>query len=102
MDAKSKSDFIKQVNQDRIYCTACGESNPANRKVCFQCGAPLKNGDAPAQDAFDSFPEIDETPAASANKPAEPVSTYVEPPKAFAEGLPEWSIEPPQVMVRRR
>lgn len=27
---------------------------------------------------------------------------YVEPNTVFASGLPEWSIEPPQVMVRRR
>lgn len=28
-------------------------------------------------------------------------SRYVEPNSAFAEGLPAWSIEPPQAMVRR-
>lgn len=27
---------------------------------------------------------------------------YVEPKSVFAEGLPEWSIEPPQVVVRRK
>ena len=26
---------------------------------------------------------------------------YIEPQSAFAEGLPEWSIEPPQVPLRR-
>lgn len=26
---------------------------------------------------------------------------YDEPDAAFAKGLPEWSIEPPQIMVRR-
>lgn len=30
------------------------------------------------------------------------VSQYVERSNALAEGLPEWTIEPPQVMVRRR
>ena len=30
------------------------------------------------------------------------VVVYVEPPAAFASGLPEWSIEPPAVVVRRK
>ncbi len=29
------------------------------------------------------------------------VTKYVEPNNVFAQGLPEWSIEPPQIMVRR-
>lgn len=41
---------------------------------------------------------------APAFEPAAPAKTvkYKEAPSAFAEGLPEWSLEPPQVMVRRR
>ena len=44
------------------------------------------------------------TPAAPAFAPAAPQKPvkYTEAPSAFAEGLPEWNLEPPQVMVRRR
>ena len=35
-------------------------------------------------------------------KPAEPTVKYIEPESAFAEGLPSWDIEPPQVVVRRK
>lgn len=31
-----------------------------------------------------------------------PYVVYAEPKSVFAEGLPEWSIEPPQVVVRRK
>ena len=31
-----------------------------------------------------------------------PYGAYVEPKSVFAEGLPEWTIEPPQVVVRRK
>lgn len=35
-------------------------------------------------------------------KPAAPTVKYVEPESVFAEGLPSWDIEPPQVVVRRK
>ncbi len=35
-------------------------------------------------------------------KPAAPTVKYIEPESVFAEGLPSWDIEPPQVVVRRK
>jgi hypothetical protein len=36
------------------------------------------------------------------NAAAAPTIVYAEPPAAFASGLPAWSIEPPEVVVRRK
>lgn len=35
-------------------------------------------------------------------KPVTPTVKYIEPESVFAEGLPPWDIEPPQVLVRRK
>ncbi|MBR5307803.1 MAG: zinc ribbon domain-containing protein [Clostridia bacterium] len=75
-------------------------------------GVPAKESATPADDkpkpAFapdaSAFPPAKEaSEAAPETKAAQetPVHEYVEPKSVFAEGLPEWSIEPPQVVVRR-
>ena len=43
-----------------------------------------------------------EEPEVKAPEAVKPVNNYVEPESVFAQGLPEWSVEPPQVVVRRR
>ena len=43
-----------------------------------------------------------ETKLAEQAKPAAPTVKYIEPESVFAEGLPSWDIEPPQVVVRRK
>ena len=59
---------------------------------------------APAFASVNPQPARQAAPQPAAPKPEQPapVKKYVEPSAAFAEGLPEWSIEPPQVVVRRR
>ena len=42
------------------------------------------------------------TKQAEQPKSAAPTEKYVEPVSVFAEGLPSWDIEPPQVVVRRK
>lgn len=42
------------------------------------------------------------TKQAEQPKSAAPTEKYVEPESVFAEGLPSWDIEPPQVVVRRK
>ena len=42
------------------------------------------------------------TKQAEQPKSAAPTEKYVEPESVFAEGLPCWDIEPPQVVVRRK
>lgn len=53
-------------------CPKCGTLNDMHYGVCFRCGSVLNGQDS------------DESKS------------------VFASGLPEWDIEPPQVMVRRK
>lgn len=95
MDAKSRANFINSVAAGtNVPCPKCGASNKSDSKFCISCGAEL------------TVPQgnVNNTPAFEPAKEAvAPVKTakYVEPNNVFAQGLPEWSIEPPQVMVRR-
>ena len=95
MDAKSKANFINSVaGGQEIVCPQCGMANKAEGKYCVSCGKELSaDSNAPAF-----------APAAAEGKEdVKKVSVkYIEPANAFAQGLPEWSVEPPQVMVRRR
>jgi predicted amidophosphoribosyltransferase len=66
-----------------IQCTSCGTEVPKNGAFCNKCGKPLQTAAAEVHNAI-------------------PVPAYIEPSTVFAEGLPEWSIEPPSVVVRRK
>lgn len=106
MDAKSKAEFINSVaNEQEIVCNSCGASNKAGSKFCVTCGNKF-TADEKTGDSTPAFASVEET---SVNTEAEVkpvqetvVEKYVEPKNVFAQGLPAWSIEPPQVMVRRR
>lgn len=93
MDAKSRANFINSVAAGtEISCPKCGARNESDSKFCIDCGAEITVPQANDTPAFEQAKEA----AAPAKAPK-----YVEPNNVFAEGLPEWSIEPPQVMVRR-
>ena len=101
------------------YCMTCGAELSVSEKqtTAAPAFAPVSDEnaspEAPANNAPAFAPVSDEnaSPEAPANdapafepaKAAPPpvVEKYVEPHNVFADGLPEWSIEPPQVMVRR-
>ena len=106
-------------NSGSKFCISCGESlsAPAEAQNDVPAFAPAEaQNNAPAfaptepQNNVPAFAPAKESengtapdvPKASeaANKPEIPVK-YEEPNNVFAQGLPEWSIEPPQVMVRR-
>lgn len=94
MDAKSKANFINAVaSGTTVPCPKCGAANQADSEFCISCGAELP---APQEAQKD-------TPVFEPSKESAPTKTveYVEPDNAFAQGLPDWSLEPPQVMVRR-
>ena len=128
MDAKSKANFINSVaSGEKIPCPECGQLNKSDSKFCSFCGCEIKSPEEvkPADSAFptvapeqpaavSAFPAAApaESPADSAPASSAPAfektkeapvkeEPYVEPPTAFAQGLPEWTIEPPQVVVRR-
>lgn len=96
MDAKSKAGFINSVTRGNVVpCPKCGTTNEGGSKFCVSCGFKLAALQTPQADA-PAFEQVKE------KKTSARASRYVEPNHVFAEGLPEWSIEPPQVMVRRR
>ena len=110
MDAKTKANFINSVAEgEGIPCPQCDALNKPGAKFCTTCGTPIEKPAEPSGGAaFKPVEETNEKPAVSAQEEIKPaakpaaVSRYKEPESVFAQGLPEWSIEPPQVMVRRR
>lgn len=96
MDAKSKAEFINSVaNGSSIPCPKCGTENKSDSAFCISCGAELTSVKE-VQTSTPAFQAHDDE-----NITTTPSFKYVEPNNVFAEGLPSWSIEPPQVMVRR-
>ena len=65
---------------------------------------PVAEGDMPFKSIDKSQPVSKPQPVHQPEQKAEPVGSfyYEEPVSVFAQGLPEWSVEPPQVMVRRK
>ncbi len=110
MDAKSRANFLNSVASGAaVACPQCGATNKPESSFCETCGAKLSapaasENSAPAFASVNPQPARQAAPQPAAPKPEQPapVKKYVEPSAAFAEGLPEWSIEPPQVVVRRR
>ncbi len=110
MDAKTKANFINSVAEGgKTVCKGCGTTNTADSKFCTTCGTALSSAEesdtAPAFASIDEAADVKEE-AVEAAAPEKAVtkkeSPYVEPKSVFAQGLPEWNLEPPQVAVRRR
>ena len=97
MEAKSRADFINAVASGTdiscCICNICGLINSAESKYCFSCGAEL-NPSQNTQNNTSAFEHVVETSVAHEEEDKKI--------NVFAQGLPDWSIEPPQVMVRRR
>lgn len=111
MDAKSKMSFINSIKDttgNEQVCPKCGNGNKADCKFCVRCGTELSQITQNMNSLDNKTSEIKPTET-TALKKAETVSTekhkpekkYVEPKNTFAQGLPEWSLEPPMVVVRR-
>ena len=94
MDAKSKANFINSVaTGSSIVCPECSAENKSDVSFCASCGAQLVKRKE-AKISAPAFKPHTEDVATATTK-------YVEPNSVFAEGLPSWNLEPPQVMVRR-
>lgn len=97
MDAKSKANFINSVaSGTNVPCPKCGNNNKPDNKFCISCGAEI----TVPREAKNDAPAFAPATEPVEKEKAAPVK-YVEPANVFAQGLPNWSIEPPQVMVRR-
>ena len=96
MNPKSKANFINSIAAGQtIPCPRCGAANRPTDAHCIACGAEL----AAPKTTTNNTPAF----ASVANAPVGgKTARYVEPVSVFADGLPEWDIVPPQVVVRRR
>lgn len=75
MSLETKADLSTIIAEKKITCPKCETLNDADARYCLSCGLTLM----------------------------EKGKTIVYEDKCiFAEGLPDWSIEPPQVVVRRK
>lgn len=93
MNVKSKADFINSVASGiSVPCPKCGTNNKPDSKSCISCGAEI-TASKEAQNNAPAFEPVKEAFAKNVK--------YVEPNNVFAQGLPEWNIEPPQMMIRR-
>lgn len=98
MDAKSKAEFINSVaSNNTITCQRCGATNEPDSMFCMSCGAALKQESPKTEAAFSQSKEEKANTVPS----LVPV-VYDEPKSIFADGLPDWDILTPQVVVRRR
>lgn len=96
MDANNQAAFqsvAEEINEK--VCPACSAKNEASAKFCFACGQSMVQAESNTQ-----APVF--TPAKPVVEAAPKAVVYEEPESAFATGLPSWSLEPPQVVVRRR
>lgn len=104
MDARSKASFVNAVADGQLLvCPNCQFGNPLDSRFCIKCGHQLKENKP--VDTAPAFASVEETPAVSqspafASVPV--VQEEEEPKSAFAQGLPEWSLEPPMMVVRRK
>lgn len=106
MDAKLKANFINSVAAGQeVECPECQTRNKAESKFCIGCGKSLLEIKNKVSDeaAFKTI-ESDSSSAEAKEKSEPKVETvrYIAPEAVFAKGLPSWSIEPPEVMVRRK
>lgn len=95
MEANAK--FINSAaNGSIITCPVCGAGNDTDSNYCHSCGNKLTfsqnsvSSDLPQKEEGVKFMDQSENNTEKYK--------YL----AFAQGLPEWSLEPPQMMIRRR
>ena len=124
----NNADIINSAAAGKIvFCTNCGAQNSTDNAFCTTCGSKLsipvvnegaaevvseafptaEGPEVKVEPAFQPATEEPEVKAEPAFQPAEskshaPVVKYEVPPSAFAEGLPPWSVEPPNAFVKRR
>lgn len=83
-----------EPSQKPAFAAAVQEKEPVPEEASSRQPFPTAE---PSRQTVQSRPKQAEQP-----KPAAPTVKYIEPESVFAEGLPSWDIEPPQVVVRRK
>ena len=99
MDAKSRADFINAVADSTVkVCPKCQTSNDPKAKFCETCGEKFEL----KAEKQDTNPFASVEPINTEKLSNEIQEEQKEAESVFAKGLPEWSIEPPQLMIRRK
>ena len=104
MDAKTKAAFINSVaGGTKIPCPKCNLLNEPDSSFCFSCGTPLPGNvsNVNGSDAESYDEEEEQTMAMDAVSGDVFLPAVQEEKSAFAQGLPSWDLEPPQVAIRR-
>lgn len=100
MSVNSTAELVNAAASGKVkICRKCEAQNEPNASFCTTCGEKFEETTSSMP-----FQSIDET-AATDNTVMEKklnIKSFDEQKSVFAEGLPAWSIEPPQVMVRRK
>ncbi len=110
MDARERANFINSVGSTtEKKCPKCGAENVEEAMFCASCGTSLKAEEPIKEAVQEPVKEAVQEPVKKAvQEPVkeavqEPIQeTVQEPESAFAKGLPEWDMVPPQVMIRRK
>ena len=76
-----EKEILAQSDIPKLICPNCGSENPVGNKYCLICGSVLQTESSRSENSAGSLFSKDSS--------------------RFAQGLPAWSIEPPQVVVRR-
>lgn len=77
MSGETKANMIHAVvANEKTVCPKCQSLNETGALYCASCGLDFKEMEKSVQAYLDK--------------------------SVFAEGLPDWSIEPPQVVIRRK
>jgi hypothetical protein len=124
MDASEKANFINSVKQNfgesdiaekpnamtpanldqittkPVFCAFCGSALKQESVFCKFCGAAVKKKNVDTSQTPGTIKtQVDNLVQPQVDKVAIPQAEEL---SAFAKGLPEWDIVPPQVMVRVR
>lgn len=76
-----EKEILAKINIQKLICPSCGSENPIGNKYCLICGSVLQKEKSRSGISVESL--------------------FSNNSSKFAQGLPTWNIEPPQIMVRR-
>lgn len=76
-----EKEILAQASVSKTICPNCGSKNPVGNKYCLICGSVLQKEGSLSEKSAGSLFSKDSS--------------------RFVQGIPAWSIEPPQIVVRR-
>lgn len=114
MDAKSRANFINSVGTGKVkVCPKCQTPNKIDASFCGMCGEKfeqviekMSTASTNSENPFVPVSASEEIAATMESKDERNARVTIgidrESESVFAAGLPNWSIEPPQILVRRK